>query len=134
MDRVRAVTDILRARGPLSIAGIIDALGPDPAPSRDELLDEWDDNTGITWLGDDLVAVQEQWLDGRVFTHRVTQAELTGGYLLTDPDLEAVTGSMSKSAPLAGGGDVRWLTGDEAPARWEARLGGPNGWLDRFAP
>ena len=75
-------------------------------------------------------------LDGIVLTHRISAAEIAGGFLELDPDLGLLYEFVRSGPPLASGGSIRQATVSET-----TQLGlpgdrivvvGPTGWLGEF--
>ncbi len=91
-----AVRQILAARGAMTEDDLLDALladgvdlGPDAEATLAEVLDE--DTELVLPLADDRVAWIPVLLDGRVFTHRLTEAEVAHDLVDVGPDLAPVS-------------------------------------------
>lgn len=88
-----AVREILADRSVMSRDDLLDELerrgvdlGADPEDTLEEMVDGLDP-FGAVPLGEDRVAYLPSLLDGRTFTHRLTGAEVTHGFLAVAADL-----------------------------------------------
>lgn len=131
-----AVTRLLADTQPRDFDEILDAvldhLGDRAPDDAEDALDEilCADRYHLTADEDffDLVAL----LDGRVFTHRLDEAEARTGSATLRPDLAMVAWSFEKAVPLAKGGEATIdVPGDPfASQNPEVALIGPDGWLE----
>ena len=93
LDPIAALTEILAEHGPLSEDDVVQRLSEAGVPDADdafyELLDEIGGSAGQ--LVDDRWVWLPGLLAGRVFTHRLSAAELSHDMLAVTPDLDPVT-------------------------------------------
>jgi tetratricopeptide (TPR) repeat protein len=114
-----AIERLLSERGPLTARqvseGLVEAgldLGADPRGVVAEVL-EGDDLPLVMPL-DDRYVLLPALLDGRIFTHRVTEPEVTHGLLAIEPDFTAISALTDdpRFQRLAGGGELREVLPD----------------------
>ncbi len=90
-----ALVKVLSAKGPLTEAQLDDELvaeGIDVEESGDALEDVLEDHPGpLMWLSDGRWVWLPALLDGRVFTHRLSEPEAEHDLLLIDVDLTAIS-------------------------------------------
>lgn len=126
---IAVVEQVLAERGPLDPEALAAALterrldlGPDPEEVLDEILE--DDDSLFMPLADDRWCHLPSLLRDRVFTHRLTAAELEHDLLAVSPDLEPalmVTDDY-KFQPLSDGTPLRVSTDN---TRSTSRSNGP---------
>ena len=94
---VTAVEHLLTTSGPMTpehlLVALHDAgvdLGRDPEGTLDDLLDA-NEMPLVMQLPDDRYALLPALLDGRVFTHRLSAAEVEQGLVIVSPDLEPLS-------------------------------------------
>lgn len=111
-----AVVALLAAHGPMTEEQLLDVLGAtdldlgsDPEEALLATLEEDDLAPMVLTLADDRLAHLPSLLAGRVFTHRLTAAEVSYGFLSVTPDLDAVSILVSDGAAdcLADGTPLR---------------------------
>ena len=132
--------------GPMPVDELLDLVG-----DFDEL-DRLADITGHVpeWVLDDLLRSTDgvwdtrlgYWgrldlvLDGTVFTHHLTEAEIDHGEVLEAPDLTIVDRGIEDEPALEGGGRLELRLDDDEgdrPVEGASAFAGPPGWLDGFA-
>lgn len=89
-DIMAAAVRVLAERGPVPEAELLRRLGPKVSgkpEAADELIDALLDEPGVYELPDNRWVWLPTVLDGRVFTHRVSDAELAHDCLIVDADL-----------------------------------------------
>ncbi|MEX0826167.1 MAG: SEC-C domain-containing protein [Acidimicrobiia bacterium] len=102
----------------------------DPETILDDLLNSTE---GIWTTRHRYVARIDVALDGSVFTHRLTEAELHGGEVAAVPDLMVVDWAIENDPALEGGGLLEKRFGSEERGGDGYALAGPDGWLEGFA-
>lgn len=132
----RRALELLGDTGPLSLeeaAGLLVAqgvqLGPDPEERLERVLLA-DDR--FHELADERVAAVLALVEGTVLTHRLSAAEVAGGFVATDVDLDLVASLVELDLLATDGGalDVVYPEPDgpeDLPE--EGALVGPGGWL-----
>lgn len=116
-------------------SGLLDGLVPDPYPNGYEALGDillWAPGIWTSW--GEVIARIDVLLAGAVFTHRLTDHDLSSETVDITPDLTALNvdvAEFGQSLTIPGVGELDAVYGDldrDAPF-----LSGPQGWLDKFS-
>ncbi|MCL1587013.1 MAG: SEC-C domain-containing protein [Actinomycetia bacterium] len=134
------------ADGPLPIdelttrcraAGLLDSLVPDRFMDDDTAMDGivmW--APGIWTSDDDVTRRLDHLMDGAIFTHRLTEREITSGAVKVEPDLTILDRDVEdfyRTLVLPEGGELEVFCIGPDGEMTEPTLRGPEGWLDGFS-
>ncbi|MGH8905058.1 MAG: SEC-C metal-binding domain-containing protein [Egibacteraceae bacterium] len=130
---IEAVRCVLAERGPMTSKALAAALaghGLQLGEDAEELVDDLlIDEAGTLDLPDGRWVDVESLLDGRTFTHRLSEEEARDEIVVIDPDLAPLLATEADAFPTAGG-EARVV--DEPFG--VVTLAGPTGWLGGAAP
>jgi hypothetical protein len=129
-DEIEAALEVLAAEGPLSLEELADRLDADP----DDIF-FLDGEPRVTFLADHRLASVPALLAGTILTHRVTEEEAAGEFLLIGVDLAPAAAFLCGGDHMhLAGGDVADLDeDDDADEEAALILRGPPGWLSGAA-
>jgi len=112
---------------------LAELVGSEPEMVLDDLLLSIE---GVWTVAGGLVARLDVVLDGTVFTHRLTEAEIDRGEVAFTPDLTVVDWAIESDPLLEGEGRLELRSGGdrgERPVAGDFAFAGPEAWLDGFA-
>jgi tetratricopeptide (TPR) repeat protein len=139
-DIVERAHQILADNGPLPGDDLFARLSDDFDVDEEEAAEAVGDDPGLVLLAGERIGCASDLIAGTVLTHRVTEAEVEGSLVVTEPDLGPLDRFLDEDGflYLAGGSELEVFDakdiGIDDPEEVGEVLVGPTGWLGDVKP